>query len=379
MRKYFFLFILLHIFSTEKSFSQDSSHIRISLLTCSPGQELYSIFGHSAIRVTDSTSLTDIVFNYGTFNFDDENFYLKFVRGKLLYYLSIERFDDFSASYQFEGRGITEQVLELSAKEKIDLQHFLIENLKEENKFYHYDFFLDNCTTRLRDLIVKIKNPQRPLPPVMPLNTTFRHAIHQYLDNGKQYWSKLGIDILLGSPTDAEMTSSQQEFLPDNLMLALDKSDENFVKKETVLFEVINLKDQLIIFTPFITFLLIFIAISFIGIKKKNNFKLFLLNFDRLLFFITGFLGVIILLMWFATDHSMTKNNYNILWAWPTHLIAFAFINSQSKIRKYYFGLNAVCMALLLFVWTFLPQQLNISLIPIIALLGYRSFANYTR
>ena len=146
-----------------------------------------------------------------------------------------------------------------------------------------------------------------------------------------------------------------------------------------VLFEVINLKDQLIIFTPFITFLLIFIAISFIGIKKKNNFKLFLLNFDRLLFFITGFLGVIILLMWFATDHSMTKNNYNILWAWPTHLIAFAFINSQSKIRKYYFGLNAVCMALLLFVWTFLPQQLNISLIPIIALLGYRSFANYTR
>ena len=183
MRKYFFLFILLHIFSTEKSFSQDSSHIRISLLTCSPGQELYSIFGHSAIRVTDSTSLTDIVFNYGTFNFDDENFYLKFVRGKLLYYLSIERFDDFSASYQFEGRGITEQVLELSAKEKIDLQHFLIENLKEENKFYHYDFFLDNCTTRLRDLIVKIKNPQRPLPPVMPLNTTFRHTIHQYLDN----------------------------------------------------------------------------------------------------------------------------------------------------------------------------------------------------
>ena len=116
------------------SFAQDSSHIRISLLTCTPGEELYSTFGHSALRVIDSSSLNDIVFNYGTFNFDDDGFYLKFVRGKLLYYVSPENFEDFKYGYQETNRGITEQVLNLSAEEKIKIQQALFENIKEENK-----------------------------------------------------------------------------------------------------------------------------------------------------------------------------------------------------------------------------------------------------
>ncbi|MGB4844981.1 MAG: DUF4105 domain-containing protein, partial [Ferruginibacter sp.] len=128
--------------------AQDSSRLRISLLTCTPGEELYSTFGHSAYRVIDSTSLTDIVYNYGTFNFDDDGFYLKFVQGKLLYYVSAEYFTDFKYLYQSTNRGITEQVLNLSAAEKISMQRFLNNNLKEENKYYKYDFFFDNCTTR---------------------------------------------------------------------------------------------------------------------------------------------------------------------------------------------------------------------------------------
>ncbi len=380
MRKYILLlFILLFIFSNEKSYSQDSSKLRISLLTCSPGEELYSIFGHSAIRITDSTSLTDIVYNYGTFNFDDEGFYLKFVRGKLLYYLSVERFNDFRDSYKAEGRGITEQILELSAKEKIDLQNALNENLKEENKYYHYDFFLDNCTTRLRDLIVETKKPNPTLPPVMPVDTRFRQAIHQYLDAGKQYWSKLGIDILLGAPTDAIMTPAQQEFLPDNLMFALNKSSDKLVKQETELFPGIKSKGDFIIFTPIVIFFLLFVIVTLLSLSKNSRVNFLLLNIDKLLFFVAGLLGIIIILMWFATDHSMTKNNYNILWAWPTHFFAFIFLNKKSKFKKYYFGLNAITMALLLFAWSFLPQQLNASLIPVIALLGYRSFANYLR
>lgn len=220
--KFFFFLIILLFVQQLNSFAQDSSRIRISLLTCTPGDELYSIFGHSALRVTDSNSVTDIVYNYGTFNFDDKGFYLKFIRGQLLYYMSIVSFEDFKYTYQVTNRGMTEQVLNLSAQEKISIQHALNENLKEENKYYKYDFFLDNCTTRLRDLIVKSKTPSPVLPAVMPENTRFRQAIYQYLDKGKQYWSKLGIDILLGAPTDAVMTTSQQQFLPDNLMKALD-------------------------------------------------------------------------------------------------------------------------------------------------------------
>ena len=132
------LLSLLTIFNIP-TFSQDSSHLRISLLTCTPGDELYSTFGHSAIRIVDSShrddtgKFSDIVYNYGTFNFDDEGFYLKFIRGKLLYYISRAYFDEFVYEYQESNRGITEQLLDLSPQEKINILHALLENLKEEN------------------------------------------------------------------------------------------------------------------------------------------------------------------------------------------------------------------------------------------------------
>ena len=162
------LFVLLFLFNvhTQTSLAQDSSRIRISLLTCTPGDELYSIFGHSAIRIIDSNSVTDYVFNYGTFNFEDDGFYLKFIRGKLLYFLSVENSQDFMYEYSSMRRGITEQVLNFSAEEKKQIEYALIENLKDENKYYKYDFFLDNCTSRLRDIILKYKSPRllRALP-----------------------------------------------------------------------------------------------------------------------------------------------------------------------------------------------------------------------
>ena len=159
-----FLLTCFSFFVVNCSFAQDSSHLRISLLTCTPGDELYSIFGHSAFRVIDSSSVNDdrdIVYNYGTFNFDDEGFYLKFARGKLLYYVSIVKFEDFKYMYQATNRGITEQVLNLTAAEKINVRHFLITNLKEENKYYKYDFFssfklvIKKCRTFIFSAAVK--------------------------------------------------------------------------------------------------------------------------------------------------------------------------------------------------------------------------------
>src|SRR5471030_2687036 len=116
--KKIFLLTTCYLLLAGNSNAQDSSHIRISLLTCSPGEEIYSTFGHSAIRVVDSSSVSDIVFNYGTFDFDDPNFYGKFIRGKLLYYLSVQNFqgpDGFEADYITDNRAIIEQVLNLSA------------------------------------------------------------------------------------------------------------------------------------------------------------------------------------------------------------------------------------------------------------------------
>ncbi len=357
---------------------QDTSRLRISLLTCTPGDELYSLFGHSAIRIVDSSSVTDIVFNYGTFNFDDKNFYLKFARGKLDYFLSLEYYNDFVSLYQNTGRNITEQILNLSSTEKINLQNALLTNAQEENRYYKYDFFFDNCTTRLRDLIVQYKHPSPILPPVMGSDMRFREAIHEYLDNGKQYWSKLGIDILLGTPTDAIMTASQQQFLPNNLMAAIDscKNTALVSKKSTTLAYTLLIPKAATI-TPmafFITLLVLFGLLS----QTSSPFLVSLLKrLDGLLFFTTGLLGIILLFMWFGTDHSMTKQNFNLWWAFPPNAITAFFIHSNKKWPKSYFGAYTLLLSVLLITWFLLPQQLNIALIPLVVLLLFRSTTLY--
>ncbi len=379
-----FLFLVI-FFNCSQSGAQDSSfaegsRLRISLLTCTPGDELYSLFGHSAIRVIDSNSVSDIVFNYGTFNFDDEGFYIKFIRGKLLYYISTAGFEEFKYDYFATNRGITEQVLDISDQEKAALNHALIENLKEENKYYQYDFFFDNCTTRLRDLIVKHKHPTPVLPAVKPAGMRFRQAIHEYLDKGDQQWSKLGIDILLGAPTDRVMTAGEQQFLPENLMFALEAATNTTVVKSTrKLYELPVVYNKIEPFTPMVFFVGLLLLFVLAHLLLAKRFPLVLAGLDGILFFSTGLLGFLLIFMWTSTDHSMTKDNYNLLWALPTHLFLSFFIASQKKWVRYYFLFTAVFGIVLLAVWAFLPQRLNIALIPFVLLVIYRAVARYLK
>lgn len=375
--QFLFAFLLINL-STNKLFSQDSSRLRISLLTCTPGDELYSIFGHSAIRVIDSNSVTDIVYNYGTFNFDDEGFYIKFAQGRLLYFVSTENFNDFKFLYQATNRGITEQVLDLSGEEKQLVRHALNENLREENRYYKYDFFFDNCTTRLRDILLKYKHPQPELPAVMPAKTRFRQAIHQYLDEGNQYWSKLGIDILLGARTDAVMTPAQQQFLPDNLMKSLDScKNEQLVKSSQKLYELNDNHAAESWFTPNLCFSLLLLLFALLSFSKNKFLQAVLKGMDGMLFFLVGLLGIILILMWTATDHIMTKNNYNLLWAWPTHIVMSFFIGSRRSFARKYFLFTGICMIILLLGWFFLPQEMNNALLLIVFTLLYRSLMRY--
>lgn len=359
--------------------AQDSSHLRVSLLTCTPGEELYSTFGHTAIRVTDSTSLTDIVFNYGTFDFEDNGFYLKFIRGKLLYYLSTANFQDFKEEYQQTNRGITEQVLNLSPNEKINIQQALFNNLKEQNKYYKYDFFFDNCTTRPRDMIVKYKTDPIAFKPVMPVGTRFRQAIHQYLDKNNKKWSELGIDLLLGAKCDAVMTTTQSQFLPDNLMKALDSSntDHSLVKSTTDLYTINNTNNNSFSFTPMMIFSGLFILIVLLSYSSNRRIVNFLVAFDMFFFLLIGIMGIVFLFMWLGTDHAMCKNNFNLLWALPTHAIMAFFIRSKRSWVKKYFIFNAIFLLLLILCWFILPQQMNNALLPIVFLLMYRSYRIY--
>ncbi len=381
-RKQLCLAVLLFLSGAFPIFThaQDSSHIRVSLITCGPGgpgDELYTTFGHTGIRVIDSSSVTDYVFNYGNFDAFEDNFYLNFIKGRLRYFISVDYFNEFEESYRASNRGITEQVLQLTAAEKINVQQFLRNNILPQNRYYMYEFCFDNCTTRVRDLIKKNHDSTFVQTAVMPLGSTFRNAIHFCLNRNDQQWSKLGIDLLLGKPCDAVMTTEQMDFLPENLMNSLAKAKHPFVSEEKNIYTAKKAGGYHAFFSPVMVFSLLLIIIVGLSFVKHKAAIFFIEGFDRIFFFFIGLLGILLVFMWVGTDHLMTKNNFNLLWAWPTHAIAAFFFSSRKKGIKNYYALTSAGMIIVLAAWHFLPQQMNNSLLPLVLLLLYRSYARY--
>lgn len=360
------------------SLAQNSCGIRISLLTCTPGTELYSTFGHSAFRVVDSINNTDLVFNYGTFDFYDPGFNKKFVQGKLMYFVSIDSLPGFMFEYEYYKRGVTEQAINISCDEKQKLVAALYENAKEENKYYLYDFNYDNCTTRLRDILEKAAGKKLETKNILPKpGTTFRHLIHTYLDRGGQQWSKLGIDILLGNPMDKKVTNREAMFLPDYLLMAFDSSTLNnkqIVSEKKILLNYFDFYKTKSIITPLLVFIVLFLVILLMSIYSNNNRNLFFKIFDFLIFTLLGLLGILILFMWFGTDHAMCKNNFNLLWALPIHLpVAFMLFSKKKWVKNYFRFIFFYTIALLLAKF-FLPQQFNTALLPVLGIILVRSF-----
>lgn len=371
------LFFLLFIFYfLLNGFAQANCNLRITLLTCAPGAELYSTFGHTAIRVQDSSGL-DEVYNYGTFEFD-ETFYSKFVRGKLLYALSVQSFPDFMYQYQAESRSVIEQELSLSCLQKEQLYAALRVNAQPENRMYRYDFLFDNCTTRARDMVdsgssaaVRFKNILPPDPP------TFRNLIHIYLNKANQDWSKLGIDLLLGAKMDRAVSNREAMFLPDNLMKGVDSAfvdDLPLVKQKATILEMPSLASESLLITPFIAFGLWLVIILGLMLTKRPWAQAAIGILDFLLFFVTGVVGVLLLFMWFGTDHALCANNYNLLWALPTNLAAAFFVHRKLGWLQGYFRIVFWVTVLLLLAWAFLPQEMNNAFLPLVLAIGVRSW-----
>lgn len=373
------VFVTLIILFFLKGFSQqDSSHVRISVLTCGPGEDLYSAWGHSGIRVTDTTTHSDIVYNYGTFDFYDPDFYLNFIKGKLLYFLGVEHYADFVHSYQLEQRSILEQQLNLTGEEKLRLLYALKDNAKEENKFYRYDFLFDNCSTRIRDMISSKTDSglsvRHILPPGEP---SFRNMIHHYLDLSRANWSKLGIDILLGSGLDKKVENQQSMFLPDYLYKGFDSAvngSKPLVGRKNVIYNSTASLGSPSLFTPFATATALLLVWIVLSLGRSEMLIRVVRILDFLLFFSTGLLGVLLIFMWTGTDHQLCRNNYNLLWAIPFHSIAaFSIVSKKQWLKKYWLA-AAVIYGLLLLAWFFLPQELNTGLLPLAILLGWRSW-----
>jgi hypothetical protein len=376
------LLLLLPLLISRNAFSQsDSCNLRISLLTCSPGEELYSTFGHTALRVTDAATGMDIVFNYGTFDMADPiQFYKDFTQGLMLYSLSAYPFSDFVYEYQSEHRGVIEQVLELSCAEKNRIFNALRENAQEQNRHYYYYFHQDNCTTRARDMVMKHTDSPVVFKNILPAEVpSFRDLIHSYLDKGHQPWSKFGIDILLGSNLDKKVSNQEAMFLPDYLMKGFDSASTRnkplVGATQTILTVPAQPAATSAWFTPFVLFMGLFVFITILSFQKARWPITFLRVFDISFFLLLGLLGVLLITLWLIRIDTVCRNNLNLLWALPTHLPVVFVMARQKKWIKTYFRVVCILTVLSGACWFVLPQALNPAIAPILGLIFVRAYA----
>lgn len=380
MKKVLIVLFLIYFFSNQLLAQNISESTKISLLTGSPGTELYNTFGHSAIRIKDPALGIDQVYNYGTFNSNMPYFYLKFVRRKVDYALSIENYKDFDSWFRYENRSVIEQELNLTFLQKKNLFALLQKNYMPENRYYRYDFFFDNCATRIRDLmkIAFEDDFQYNYPESWKNNDlTFRNLIDLYLTN--HHWSDFGIDIALGLPTDAIATPDDYMFLPDYLAegfatasIIRDGKEVSFTLPKQTIIPRKDIQAEVFFITPVKlvwTLFIITLIISFLGYKEyiKTHW------FDVFYFSLIGVVGWVVFLLWFATDHIATKDNLNVLWAVPIYFPIFFFWNKLALNFKKWFLITfgGVDLFIILF-WLVFPQKYHVAFIPLILIILLR-------
>jgi hypothetical protein len=371
---------ILLLFVSVTPFAQansDSCSMEISLLTCAPGADLYSIFGHTAIRIRDVKRGMDIVYNYGTFDDTDPLFYVHFTKGIMNYSLSAETYEEFMMEYEYEHRPVMGQVLNLSCAEKDQLYEALRKNTLEENRFYQYHFHTDNCTTRAARIIETNTKDSLWYENILPKpGPSYRDMIHEYLDPQHQHWSKFGIDMLLGSNLDIKPSNIQAiHFLPAYLFRGMDHAIEGnkrlVVEKQRLLsFPESKIPNNP--FTPAVAFtILLLLSIVFYFLKNKKA----LLIFDISFFSLMGLFGLLIAALWLGRVDDVCRNNINILWALPTHLVAVFFIRKKTSWIKYYFLFSAILASVLLIGFPWWPQRMNAAVLPILGTIIFRSFS----
>lgn len=329
--------------------------IRVSLLTCSPHDEIYSLYGHTAIRYEDKASKTDIVVNYGMFSFKKPFFVARFVLGLTDYEMGIQDFNDFCYEYQYFGSQVTQQEINLTPEEKGQLLKALQDNYANA-RVYRYNYFYNNCTTKARDLILKSINGKIEYKNAIDKSVSFRDLIHGC--NANYSWASFGNDLLLGFKADMQTTREEQQFLPDNLMrdfgqakiVSADGSARPLVKNTEIIVKgndyAIAGKTKVTPQFVFITLLLLIAAIVVAEFKTKKRF----LWVDISLLLASGLAGLILFVMLFS-EHPTTSTNLQIFILCPLNLYWAIYIiknkRNERKLRK---------------AWTFLSIMLCIGL-----------------
>ena len=369
----FFLFFLSPL--AVSSQIQLSEKAEISIVTAGSGSVLYEAFGHSAIRIKDNEKGFDVVYNYGIFDFNAPNFYTNFVKGKLLYQLGRYDFKYFLYSYDKDKRWVKQQILNLNQKEKQAYFNFLENNTKPENKSYLYDPFFDNCATKLRDITQSVlKEKVTFYDNHLEKGLSFRTLMNRELHYNS--WGSLGINIALGSKLDAIADPLQYMYLPDYVLAGF-KNGKNgnttLVLKEETLINHKPIVVKSVFFNPYLIISILSLLGIFITYKDfRNNKRTKVVDF--LSFFVSGILGVLIVFLWFFTNHSTTPNNFNFLWAFaPNIVVAFLLLkNTKTAWLNYYFTVLLFFLGIIPIIWLSSIQVFHLSLLPFLAFLFLR-------
>ncbi len=327
--------------------------VEISLLTCQPHDEVYSLYGHTAIRYRDlrkGKKHIDYAFNYGVFDFKKPHFVMRFVFGLTDYELGAYPFKYFLAEYRHFGSMVTEQVLNLTNDEKDKLHQALSENLLPENKTYRYNYFYNNCTTQARDIIERCISGKIEYADTKEVNPSYRDMVHDMTINNP--WAAFGNDLLLGVKADMETNNREQEFLPNNLLYDFDHAQiyENgqyrpLVKeRRTAVPGGVQIVRQGFPLSPLACGILLAIVgllIFFVEWKQKYSFLLW----DLLLMITTGILGIVLTLMLFSQHPTVSLNLQYVL----LNPLPWFFLWPVIKGRQTRYWLITVVLTLLFF------------------------------
>lgn len=355
-RLQFLFFTFYFSLFTSLLFAQAlSKDAKVSLITVSPGEELYSSFGHNALWISDPTQGIDRVYNYGTFDFRTEGFYIKFMRGTLPYQLSVSPMYYTLYGAQAENRSVTEQVLNLSQNQKQKLYNFLENNYLPQNRQYAYKFFYDNCATRLRDVLKaacgdSLQYYNQPIRGTFEAKS-YRGWMNSYL--GNKPWARFGMNLGIGLPSDHIATPQEEMYLPDNLRDHAERAkigEQKLVLQRNKLFEATKPNPvsppfyQYLLSPQFVFILLMGLLVRLNTYQKRREKISFI--FDKIIFSALGLAGWILLLLWIATDHGVTNWNLHLLWAFPLHFPLMLFLGNP-KYRNWMKNYILLCLILL--------------------------------
>lgn len=365
-RLFSLFFALLYVGSSMAQAITLSDSAVISLMTCTPGNETYSKYGHSAIRVNDPAKDFDVTFNYGIFNFHTNNFYAKFVRGETWYQLGVQTTPYFIMDSKETGRDTYEQVLNLSQSEKQALFDALEENSRPENMYYLYNFVFDNCATRPFLLLQKSMGEKFNTPQFDMRRDTYRDMLTYYSE--KNSWAGFGIDLIFGKDADVVMTPQQRLFLPEQLMNYVSEATKNngepLCLKEKV--RPFDVKEHSWVGSPYMAILLVVLLMAAVTVfdmfrsRKSNEVKISWW-FDEILLFVGFVLGSIMFYLSYFSIHPLVGHNWNLLLVNPLMIILFVAILIPAVRRwlKRYFWIIGLYLVIAFMVRSMCGQAMH--------------------